>query len=59
MVFVSTIIGDEALVLATCLEAVVSSEGLPPDKNRDSRVGRTLSPTLGHLKCTLYVHTVL
>ena len=46
MVSVRTIIGDEALMFATSLEAIVSSEWLPPNENRDSRVGRTPSPTL-------------
>ena len=60
MVSVGTIIGDEALMLATGLEAIISSEGLPPNENGDSRVGRAPGPTRRHLKCTpLYEWTFL
>ena len=58
MISVGTIIGDEALMLSACLEAIIASEGLPPDENWDTRVGRTPSPTLGHLKSAQYLYTL-
>ena len=59
MVSVGTIIGDEALMLATGLEAIIPSEGLPPNENGDSRVGWAPGPTRGHLECTpLYEWTL-
>ena len=58
MVSIGTIIGDEALMLSAGLEAIIAGEGLPPDENRDTRVGRTPNPTLGHLK-SAYLYTVL